>query len=219
MHKIAHIPLPDYCERIGNGFFGEPLNLFTNFLFILSAYLAWCILAKSSVLNKRYLRVLVALIALVGIGSFIFHATPNEFTILLDAVPIYIFIILSLLFLLKKLTESWLYSVGLGALIASILVGASALLPSNFLNGSFRHVLILLTVFVILLWMLKKYGKVALGLIPVLVLYVLAITARSVDQLVCMVIPFGTHFIWHILNAAVCYFVIAFLIKLEPIGD
>lgn len=191
------------------------MNLFTNVLFVLSAFFAWKILSASSVTHKRYLQLLIILIGLIGVGSFIFHGTPNQFTILLDAIPIYIFVAMSLVFLLHSLINSWQYASGIVAAFAGLLVTVSLVLPSDFLNGSIRHILILAAVIGLLLLVYRKYGRIALDLAPVIGLYVVAIVARSIDQYVCSAFPLGTHFLWHSLDALASYFVVVFLVKLS----
>jgi len=207
--------LPIYCERHGFGLLGEPLNLITNIAFLIAAAFAYEFARKAKT-HKNYLLFLTFIVAAVGIGSSIFHAAPNQFTILLDALPIYIFIASTLLLLLQRLTESWRVAMFIVAGFIGVEIIASILIPASFLNGSIRHALTLIFVVSLLIITLKRFGKVAMGLLPVLGLYVLAITARSIDQLVCSNFSLGTHFLWHILNGISCYFVIKFLYKLCP---
>jgi len=46
-------------------------------------------------------------------------------------------------------------------------------------------------------------------------LFCAAITFRSIDWLVCDYIPFGTHFLWHLLNGGLLYVAMRSLI-LQP---
>lgn len=209
------MPEPTYCERLNSGIFGEPLNLITSLFFIGSALLARRKLHNANVAHRSFLQFLTVLIAIIGAGSAVFHAIPNHFTLLLDGVPIYIFVLSALIFLLKKLSGKWYYAIALTTAFASLLILASIYVPTSFLNGSTRHMIILLSLVGLFYWCYKKYGRMGLHLLPVLILYGTAITARSIDQVVCSIIPFGTHFIWHILNAAICYFIIAFLIRVD----
>ena len=39
---------------------------------------------------------------------------------------------------------------------------------------------------------------------------------RSIDLMTCSIIPFGTHFIWHILLSLAAYLGIVMLLRLKP---
>jgi len=39
---------------------------------------------------------------------------------------------------------------------------------------------------------------------------------RSIDLMMCGIIPFGTHFIWHILLSLAAYLGIVMLLRLKP---
>src|SRR5918992_5368812 len=80
-----------YCERVGPGLFAEPLNAVTNLSFIFAAWAAW-ILAKRTNTLTTGIKVLIAIGVSVGIGSILWHTLPNSWTLILDTVPIVIFI-------------------------------------------------------------------------------------------------------------------------------
>ena len=81
-----------YCERVGPGLLAESLNAVSNASFLLAAWAAW-ILAKRTGTLSVGVRVLIALGASVGVGSIIFHTHPTSATLILDILPILIFII------------------------------------------------------------------------------------------------------------------------------
>ncbi len=66
-----------YCERTHNGLLAEPLNLFTNIGFFVSAYLIYQLARKLNKLDWKILS-LIALVALTGIGSGLFHTYAVE---------------------------------------------------------------------------------------------------------------------------------------------
>jgi len=212
---LCSIPQPTYCERTGNGILSEPLNLLSNLFFFGAAWLAWRKLRSSVVVHRTYLRFLVIMIAVVGGGSMLFHAWSNKVTLLFDAIPIYIFLLSALIFLIQHLTRSWKWAVSLTSLFAATLIIATIYVPAGFANGSVRHLITFTTLIMLLVWCFRKFGRVAVGLLPVLGIYGLAITMRSIDQAACVALPTGTHFLWHILNAIASYFVIVFLIRID----
>src|ERR671916_1835779 len=80
-----------YCERVGMGILAEPLNAFSNVSFLLAAWAAWVLDRRVGALSAG-VRALILLGASVGIGSILWHTYPNMLTLILDIVPILIFI-------------------------------------------------------------------------------------------------------------------------------
>src|ERR687895_905350 len=81
-----------YCERVGMGVFAEPLNALSNVSFLLAAWAAWVLASRTGALSAG-VRVLIAIAASVGIGSILWHTYPTPLTLILDIVPILVFII------------------------------------------------------------------------------------------------------------------------------
>src|SRR5215218_5630882 len=81
-----------YCERVGMGLLAEPLNAVSNVSFLLAAWAAWVLATRTGTLSTG-VRVLIAIAASVGIGSILWHTYPTMLTLILDSVPILIFII------------------------------------------------------------------------------------------------------------------------------
>src|ERR687893_2015096 len=80
-----------YCERVGPGLLAEPLNALSNVSFLLAAWAAWVLASRTGALSVG-VRVLIAIGASVGIGSILWHTYPTMLTLILDSVPILIFI-------------------------------------------------------------------------------------------------------------------------------
>ena len=105
-----------YCERVGPGLLAEPLNAVSNVSFLLAAWAAWVLATRTGALSAG-VRVLIALAASVGIGSILWHTYPTMFTLVLDSVPILVFISWYI----------WLYArnvIGMRSLFAVACVGA-----------------------------------------------------------------------------------------------
>jgi hypothetical protein len=79
-----------YCERLSASFWAEPLNAVSNAAFLLAALAAFLLLRRS---GRRALpvEILTGLVAVIGIGSFLFHTMPQRWTMLADVVPIQFF--------------------------------------------------------------------------------------------------------------------------------
>src|ERR687896_617688 len=105
-----------YCERVGLGLLAEPLNAVSNISFLLAAWVAWVLASRTGTLSAG-IRVLIALAASVGIGSILWHTYPTMLTLVLDIVPILIFI----------MSYIWLYTrdvIGMRSLFAVASVAA-----------------------------------------------------------------------------------------------
>jgi ceramidase len=192
-----------YCERLAPGLLGEPLNALSNAAFFIAA----CLLARDA-RRLGALRpdvvVLVALIALVGIGSTTFHMAASTWAQWLDVIPILLF----------QLAFLWIYArrVLRWPLWASVLIVAAFFAVCFYarqftapLNGSLAYAPALVAVFALGIdhrlrdpqrppWLLIAAGVFAVSL-----------ALRTIDVAACERFAFGTHFFWHLLNGVVVY--------------
>ena len=81
-----------YCERVGPGLLAEPLNAVSNASFLVAAWVTWTLAERTGTLSAG-VRVLIALAASVGVGSILWHTLATSWTLLLDIVPILLFLI------------------------------------------------------------------------------------------------------------------------------
>jgi hypothetical protein len=124
----------------------------------------------------------------------------------MDVIPITLFINLYLISTMRRLFHLAWWKIGLlwltyGAAGAY----AQASLPQDMLNGTIMYVPTYLTLGLItaLLWCRDK----ALGRIfaRVFVVWTASLVFRTIDMDICPRISFGSHFLWHILNAWVLW--------------
>jgi len=192
-----------YCERTGPELWAEPLNAGTNLLFLVAAYFAWR-LAGQRGLRDPNTSLLCALIAAIGIGSMLFHVFATRWAAAADVIPIALFQI-AYLWSYGGRVIGWRWPTRLLAVAAFITGGLlSARLP-QVLNGSLAYA----PAFIMLLG-LGVYHRRHVPLESMLLLaasgvLALSLTARSIDMVVCDQFPFGTHFIWHVLDGLVLY--------------
>jgi hypothetical protein len=133
------IPVDIYCERIDATFWSEPLNALTNAAFIIAACAA-ALRYRAAGVRDRFLQTLIGIVALIGIGSFAFHTLATRGAVLLDVIPITIFIYAYLALALSRF-------IGLGFVATAVLFaaffafsyGLSALVPRPWLNGSIDY--------------------------------------------------------------------------------
>jgi hypothetical protein len=82
-------PVDGYCERLGPGYWAEPVNALTNLAFVLVAVVVW-----PRVRGRRTGQGMAGVLALIGVGSWLFHTHANRLTGLMDVLPILAFILI-----------------------------------------------------------------------------------------------------------------------------
>ena len=202
----------EYCERSGNGFFSEPLNLLSNIAMLVSAYLIFLMFRSSGLKNKKYW-IFFYLVLLIGIGSSLWHSFRTSFTHALDAVPIYLFLLTFLYFYLRNFLKTT-FAIVVTALFLAFQVTVSIYLP-EFANGSIRHLVNASTFVVLALLFYRRKKKISIDFIIALVAYSLGILFRSIDSAVCKTFPLGTHFLWHIFTPIAVYFSVKGLLDIQ----
>jgi hypothetical protein len=195
------VALDLYCERIGPGLFAEPVNALSNGAFLLAA----AVIASMARARQRLdggLRLLVALVAAIGVGSALFHTLANGWALLADLLPILLFQLVFLALYLRR-------NVGAGGGATALSVGAF-LVAGQFcrrfpqlLNGSLAY-LPALALLLLLGWHHRRTSRrEPLLLLGAAGVFAASLAFRTLDPLVCPVLPVGTHFLWHGLNAVV----------------
>lgn len=182
-----------YCERLGPGLLAEPLNAFTNLAFLLAALHAW-----RGADGRPDARLLAALVAVIGLGSGLFHTLATHAAQWCDVLPIGVF----------QLSFLWLYLHRVRGLAATLCaawltlfgVALAAAAPlTTPLNGSLAYAPALLALTALGVSHLRRLRDPSLLLAAAL--FLVSLTARSVDLAFCGRWPAGTHFLWHLLNA------------------
>lgn len=185
-----------HCEK-PLGFISEPINTVSNIAFFIAAYF----------ISKLGRPRLFWLIILIGLGSIAYHAFNNPYTLILDVLPVYAFILYSLYIL----TSQWL--IPLSLVLIQILVLSN--MPAFILDIPTLHITNLLFIGLLVIWFYKRLGKMALKLIPVVLVYGVAIAIRGFDIPVCQYNKFGTHALWHILTAIAVYLTVRSLVEIN----
>jgi hypothetical protein len=195
-------PLDLYCERVAPGLWGEPWNALSNAGFFVAAWMAWR-LAKRERRDGAAL-MLIALMAAIGVGSMLFHTYADTRTHVLDTTPILGFQ-LAFLWVYCRRVISWPAWGAVLALCAFLAVGLAARRFEAPLNGSLTYspalvVLGILGAYHALTRVAERWRLVAAA-----ALFLVSLVFRTVDQAACAYVPQGTHFMWHLINAAVLY--------------
>jgi hypothetical protein len=194
-----------YCERTDPGFWSEPANALSNLAFLIAAALivrerrADGTVAPDAVL-------LAALVALVGLASFLFHTFATVWAGWLDVIFILVFIYVFLARFLARV-PGWGWK-GIAAGLAGYWVVSRVVtmpFPDHALNGSYSYLPALLALATLALWAGRRGHPGAVRLALGAGLFAVSIAFRTVDLAVCEAWPLGTHAVWHCLNAAVLW--------------
>lgn len=196
--------LDGYCERAGHvGAFAEPLNLITNLFFILAALLAAQALMDSKSSRSRLdLWLLVVMLFAIGVGSGLWHLVPTKHTLLMDVIPITLFINIYLIAALRHLFSlSWAKVVLWWGTYLAASVAAQMTLPPELLNGTIMYIPTYVTLGIMTAALWRRDERVGRVFLTALLVWSLSLTFRTIDVGLCRALPIGTHFLWHTLNA------------------
>jgi hypothetical protein len=199
-------PVDLYCERLSVGFWAEPWNALSNGAFIVAALLCGIEAARR---RDRTALTLSYLVAVVGVGSFLFHTFANRLTYLGDVVPIGIFIVSYLAVALRRFLNLPSTGAFIGVLVFAVATfGLIRTLPPTFLNGSAPYVSAWLVLLGISSTLILSGHAAGQGLLAAFGTFTAGFACRVLDPAVCGAFPLGTHFLWHILDAATLYILV-----------
>lgn len=209
-------PVDLYCERTDPSFWAEPVNAITNASFLIAAVVAFLHYRRNGTRDWPVLA-LIALTAVIGVGSFIFHTVATRGAALFDTIPIAVFIYGYLFFALRRfLRLSLLISAALLVAFVVLSYAESAVVPRGALNGSHAYLPALAATFVVG-WLALRRPSGPLILAAGITLTV-SLVFRTIDQAVCEALPLGTHFLWHSLNGLALYLLLrAALVDRVPV--
>jgi hypothetical protein len=185
-----------YCERLGPHFWAEPVNAATNLAFLVAAAVMW---PRVSGIG----RVLCGVLAVIGVGSFLFHTYAQAWAAMADVLPILVYV---LVYIFAANRDFWGLrfwpALGVTALFfpyAALTVPLFSMIPG--LGGSAAYAPVPLLIALYALALRRRAPALARGLMIGVGLLVLSLTFRTLDEALCPAWPMGTHFAWHLLNA------------------
>ncbi len=206
-------PIDAYCERLGPGIWAEPANAVTNLAFLAVAAWLWP-------RTQGVERVLVALLFAIGIGSGLFHTVATPWAALADTAPIALFVLVYVLAANRHYLGWQMSAAVLGAAafvpVAALTGSAFARVPGMAISAPYWPVALAIALYALALR--RRLPRVAAGLAIGAAMLCVSLLLRSVDGALCPAWPVGTHFAWHLLNAAMLGWMITVLRRhrLEP---
>jgi hypothetical protein len=187
-----------YCERLGPGYWAEPLNAVTNLAFIVAAVFMW---RRSAGIGAA--RLLCVILFAIGVGSFLFHTHATVWAAMTDVVPIGLFILVYLFLVHRDVVGLSGWRVwGATALFFPFAWGVVAVLGRvPFFEVSSFYWTVPILLFAYGAGLRGRFPATARGMVIGGVILSVSISLRSVDETVCAAFPVGTHIFWHLLNA------------------
>lgn len=191
-------PIDAYCERTSAAYWAEPVNAVTNLAFLLAAWVMW---RRTEGLPLA--RALCGVLAAIGVGSWLFHTHANRLTAALDVAPILGFILIYIFAATRDFLglSRWWAAAAVLAFIpyAALTVPVfSAVLPVLGSSAGYAPIPLLILGYAAALW--RRAPETARGMAVGAGILIASLTFRTLDYPLCDLVPFGTHFLWHVLN-------------------
>lgn len=210
-----------YCERTAPGLWGEPLNAGSSLLVVVVSLLALVHVLRTRSLSPGLIA-LMGLALAIGIGSFLWHTFATRWAELADVLPIWAFVALYGAAVLKNSMNT---SVALPVAVifgAIVFVAGLALsmrdthMLGDTVSGSTQYLPALFVVFATgrMVWK-ERHPSFRLMAVAV-ALFAVSFAFRSLDMPLCSVVPFGTHFLWHVTNCLAFGVLLVALIRFPP---
>ena len=212
------VPVDHYCERTSAAIDAEPVNALTNVAFLLAAWAAWRLRSKQeNPAADGWMDVLIATMAVVGAGSFLFHTIATRWAEWGDVIPILVFVVLYLWLFLRRFIgwSFWPTFVALSLFLALTLY-AEARVPAEVLWGGAMYLPTLLAIAAMSAGLHRQLPDAGTAMIVAAGVFIFSFAARTLDMEICSVFPLGTHFLWHLLNALLLYLLVRLAIINPP---
>ena len=206
-------PIDIYCERTDATFWSEPVNAVSNAAFLIAALIAYLRWRRTGADDRPALALIIVLIV-IGVGSFLFHTFADQWSVLADVIPITVFIYVYFFFALRRFFGmSLILALIVTAAFLAASFGFDAVVPRDFLNGSGSYLPALFAILIIGGLLMARRPDIGGRVLTAGGVFIVSVTFRSIDQAVCDVLPLGTHFLWHTLNAVTLYILLVVMMR------
>lgn len=229
-----------YCERgLDPSLWAEPLNAITNFVFMIAAAAAWAEWRDRPPYERSQpVLLLIILVFSIGVGSLLFHTFANQWSVLADVIPIGVFMVFYLGFAMVKFGGfGWRgTSAAIAVFIAaqqaagqfrcydgsiSFFSGVARTAETVCINGSGEYLPALFALAALGAWLAGRRQPSGVYLLAAAGVFLASVTFRSLDFRLCDAVAvggwrIGTHFLWHLLNAATLYLLLLAALRHKP---
>lgn len=192
--------IDNYCERTGPELWSEPVNAVTNLAFVVAAVVMW----RRTEGRLPLANVLIVLLAAIGVGSGLFHTVATPWAAMADVTPIGLFVVT---YVFAANWRYWALHRRAAVLVTLLFVPYAAIAGAGFaqlpfFEVSFAYWPIALLIALYGVALLARAPATGRGLLVGAGILSASLVARTLDEQVCGAFPMGTHFLWHLLNAA-----------------
>lgn len=202
MFEHLHDHIDIYCERTGPEFWSEPVNALTNLAFVIAGL--WGLRQARKGRPDAFVQLLCWWVVAIGVGSFLFHTFATTLTMWADILPIAGFTLAYTWFNLRRfLGFAWPKAL---LIFVSFYIAAgviTALVPDwlrEASNGSTGYLPPFLALVFFGAWVIRAGNPVGWFNMAAAGIFLVSVTFRALDPVVCGTLPLGTHFLWHSLN-------------------
>ena len=211
-------PIAMYCERASAAWDAEPLNAISNVAFFIAAWAAWR-------LQERHpdapfggtIKALCIIIAVVGAGSLAFHTVATRWAEWADVIPILIFIIVYCWLILTAFFRwPWQLKAPATFLLFAVTFYLEADQFEKLLWGGAMYLPTLVFLMAAGAGVWRCNARAGKAFYAAAGLFVLSFAARTLDKPMCGALPVGTHYFWHLFNAAVLFLLVRTVILHAP---
>lgn len=212
-----------YCERgASTAFWAEPLNAASNAAFILAAAIGLNLWLRQPDRQRRLVELaLVALVFVIGTGSFLFHTYATRWAALADTLPITVFMLIYLFYALVRYLSVGLLAAGFSFLVffaALAVTGTVRCEGGACLNGSVGYVPALVALGLVGALLAVRRQPAAGAVLLGAGVFLVSLGLRTVDRSLCPLTLVsgrlvGTHFAWHVLNATLLFILLRAAIR------
>lgn len=196
----GHVDL--YCERTGPEFWSEPVNALTNLAFVIAGL--WGLYEARKRNSDGFVLLLCWWVVAIGVGSFLFHTFASRLTMWADILPIAGFTLAYTLFNLRRfLGFGWPKALAIFFAFYIVAGVITALVPEWLRvasNGSTGYLPPFLALVFFGSWVIRAGNPAGWFNIAAAGMFVVSVTFRALDPVVCDAVPLGTHFLWHTFN-------------------
>lgn len=189
-----------YCERTDAAFWSEPLNAMSNAAFLLAAAIVFLKARKTSATGWPEFA-LIALVFVIGIGSFLFHTFATRWAGLADVLPITVFIFAYFAYALRRFVGFGRIATAIGTLLFFAVSPLAEPVFSPLVGGSASYLPGLFAMLGIGGCLFAKDHPAARLVFSAGLVFSVSLGFRIADEPLCDIWPIGTHLFWHIFNA------------------
>jgi hypothetical protein len=202
LFEAFHQNIDLYCERTGSELWSEPVNALTNLAFVLAGL--WGVREIRRRETGGFAEALAWWVVAIGVGSGLFHTFANRATMWADILPIAFFTLAYTLFNLRRfLGFSWPKALAIFVAFYAAAGLVTALVPEwlrDLSNGSTGYLPPFLALVFFGAWAAGTGNPAGWYNLAAAGIFVVSVTFRAIDPVVCEALPLGTHFLWHTLN-------------------